>query len=168
MTASQTMNTIMELTDKINSNPMCDKEDIRSFYKDVMKLVVDYKMIGRIYDYCADDLEYYRDRRTYTRGVEPLVAEVMDFTAAFPDVVADIEDTIVCKDGEGYKICGRMRFRGTNLGNSYMGAPTGKSIGEGGLAMHFVYMSKKNGKWCINKMICANSAEWMQKVLTQE
>lgn len=168
MTATEKMNLIYDLTRKIQSNPLADKEDVRSFYLDVMKLVVDYKMIGRIYDFCAEDLDYYRDRRMYTRGVDYLVNETMAFTAAFPDVVADIEDTIVCKDGDGWKICGRMRFRGTNLGASYMGPPTGKSLGEGGLAIHFVYLKPVDGRLKVWKMICANSAEWIQRTLTPD
>ena len=168
MTASETMNAILVLQDKINQNPLEDKEDVRTYYKDIVKLILDNKMIGRVYDYFSRDLYYQRDRAHLTIGMKELAEEVTAFTAAFPDSYADIEDTIVCKDSDGWKICSRMRFKGTNLGASYMGPPTGKSLGEGGLAIHFVYLKPVDGRLKVWKMICTNSAEWIQRTLTPD
>ncbi len=162
------MNGILALQDKINQNPLENKEDVRTYYKDIVKLILDDKMIGRVYDYFSRDLYYQRDRARLTIGVKEVVEEVTAFTAAFPDVVADMEDTIVCKDGDGWKICGRMRFRGTNLGVSHKGPATGKSLGDGGLAIHFVYLKPVNGRLKVWKMICTNSAEWIERTLTSD
>ncbi len=169
MTASQKMAKIAEITAKIKANPMANKEDIRTFYKDVMELVVDYKMPGNLYDFVHNDVDYYRGNRTYTKGVEPFVTEVVAFLSAFPDVVADIEDTIVKADETGgYKLCARIRFRGTNGGASYVGAPTGKSLEEGGLSLHFIYISKVNDKWGAHKLMFADSTEWIEKTMTPD
>ncbi len=169
MTASQKMAKIAEITAKIKANPMANKEDVRTCYKDIMELVVDYKMIGNIYDFVNNDVDYYRGNRTYTKGVEQLVTEVMAFTTAFPDVIVEVEDTVVAEDGTGgYKICARLRFRGTNGGASYVGAPTGKSLEEGGLSLHFIYISKVNDKWGAYKLMFADSTEWIEKTMTPD
>ena len=166
MNASETMKKIIELQDIIKSNPMEDKEDIRKYYKDIMKMIYDYKMIGRIYDYYAEDMEFYRDRRSYSKNVEDFLNEIMRFTAAFPDLTANIEDTVVCRDGDGWKIAARINFRGTNLGKSYMGPATGKNLGENSLAIHFSYLKKIDGQWKIHRVIQANGLEHIENTMS--
>ena len=165
MNATELMNSIIDLQEKVKANPIANKEDMRTFYKDLVKLILDNKMIGRIYDYFTPELVWYSDRARLTVGVEQLIEDVGDFTAAFPDVVADMEDTIVCPDGDGYRIAARMRLRGTNTGLSSFGAPTGKGIGEGGMAIHFIYLRKEaDGQWRVHKLITCSSAEWLDGV----
>ncbi|MBN2222028.1 MAG: hypothetical protein JW708_07415, partial [Vallitaleaceae bacterium] len=129
MQSDRIMDAMDDLVKKVDSCLFQNKEEVRDFIRNLTKLVYDYKMIGKLYEFYKEDVEYYKQNQIQLFGIEEVVLQIIGFCAEFPDVQADIENIIVYQvDASYYKVFRRLRYKGTNLGYSKYGAPTGKSL----------------------------------------
>lgn len=161
------MDEIDFLRDRVYHAEMKDKEEVRTFVRDLKKLVYDYKMVGMLYDFYTENVEYHKQNRISFSGVEDLVNQVLEFTVAFPDLKADVENLIVYKvDDSFYKVFCRLRYRGTNTGFSRFGAPTGKSLGDGCLNLSLFHLKKIGGSWKIDFEVNSDSEALIRETLT--
>ena len=158
---------IDELTEAVDQCKFQDKEEVRRFIKNLTHLVYDYKMIGKLYDFYLEDVEYHKQNRRRLDGVEALVNNVLDMCAEFPDLKADVENIIVYKvDDDFYKIFRRLRYKGTNLGHSRNGEPTGKSLEDKCLNLSLMHLKRVDGAFKIVFEVNSDSEGWINQVQT--
>lgn len=158
---------IEELMAAVDNCKFEDKEEVRSFVANLTKLVYDYKMMGKLYDFYLEDVEYHKQNRRRIHGVEELVHEVLNLCAEFPDLSTDIENIIVYKaDDDFYKIFRRLRYKGTNSGYSKYGPPTGKSLEDKCLNLSLMHLKKVEGNWKFVFEINSDSEGWIREVET--
>lgn len=99
------------------------------------------KVIGEIYRLYPAEVDYYKQNRIELHTADEVAKEVLELTAAFPDLRADVEHVIVYKVDDGfYKVFRRLRYRGTNLGFSRCGPPTHRSLGDGCLNLSLFHL----------------------------
>ncbi|MDF2614490.1 MAG: hypothetical protein K0S71_2276 [Clostridia bacterium] len=162
------MDTIDELMEAVDNCKFEDKEEVRSFVCNLTKLVYDYKMMGKLYDFYLEDVEYHKQNRRRIHGVVDLVHNVLDMCAEFPDLKTDIENVIVYKvDDTFYKVFRRLRYKGTNSGYSKYGPPTGKSLGDNCLNLSLMHLKKVDGQWKFVFEVNCDSEGWIKEVQTQ-
>ncbi len=160
---------IDELCDAVDQCSFSNVEEVRQFIKDLTVLVYDYKMVGKLYDFYLEDIECHKQNRKRLQGVEALVQNVLDICAEFPDLKANVENVIVSKvDNDFYKVFRRLRYRGTNLGYSKNGAPTGKSLGDKCLNLSLLHIKRVNGRFQIVFEVNADSEGWINEVQTMQ
>lgn len=144
-------------------------EDARAFIFNITKLIYDYKMIGKIYDFYAEDVEYHKQNKTIFNNIEEVVRSVADLCAAFPNIKTNIENIIVYKEStDFYKVSKRLRYWGNNYGQSKFGPPTGKSLDNKCLSMSLIHLKRKDGKWKITFEINNDSEAWLYEVQTKQ
>lgn len=161
------MDAIDDLVAAVDGCQFQDKEEVRTFVNNLTKLVYDYKMMGKLYDFYLEDIEYHKQNRKRLRGVVEVVHQVLDMCAEFPDLKTDIENIIVYKvDEDFYKIFRRLRYKGTNLGHSRFGPPTGKSLGDHCLNLSLMHLKRVEGRWQFVLEINCDSEAWIREVET--
>ena len=154
------MDTIEKLCDQVYNNPMKDKEDARQYVKDMTALIYDYKMLGMIYDFYADDAEVIKQNCEKLIGPDDFFKNASPFVAAFPDLIADVENIIVNKvDDNFFKVFRRLRYKGTNTGLSKYGPATGKSLQNKCLNLTLMYLKKIDGKWKVTFAVDSDSED---------
>ncbi|MFQ7473309.1 MAG: ester cyclase [Anaerovoracaceae bacterium] len=154
------MDAIEKLCDDVYNNPMKDVEDARQYVKDITALIYDYKMLGMIYDFYAEDAEVIKQNCEKLIGPDAFFKNVSPFLAAFPDLTADVENIIVNKENdESFKVFRRLRYKGTNTGISKYGKATGKSLENKCLNLTLMYIKKINGKWKITFAVDSDSED---------
>ena len=154
------MDAIENLCDQVYNNPMKDKEDARQYVKDMTALIYDYKMLGMIYDFYAEDAEVIKQNCERLVGPDAFFKNVSPFLAAFPDLTADVENIIVNKENdESFKVFRRLRYKGTNTGISKYGKATGKSLENKCLNLTLMYLKKIDGKWKITFAVDSDSED---------
>lgn len=154
------MDKIEELCDAVYANPMEDVEDARQYVKDLTALIYDYKMLGMIYDFYAEDAEVIKQNCEKLVGPDEVFRNVSTFTAAFPDLVADVENVIINKENdESFKAFRRLRYKGHNTGFSKYGPATGKSLEDKCLNLTLMYLKKIDGKWKITFAVDSDSED---------
>ena len=57
------MDDIDRLRDAVYHAELKDAEEVRSFVRNLTKLVYDYKMVGMLYDFYTPGVEYYKQKR---------------------------------------------------------------------------------------------------------
>lgn len=132
--------------------------EVARLFREYTWLVWDYKLVGKIYDFYADDaIMYVEDGQTVT-GVETVVANTLAFTAAVPDNESLFVDIFAEEDGEGgYRFIQATRCTGTCTGPTANGPGTGRSLSEGGrdcIGLCECLVKKVDGRWKI-------VSEWM-------
>lgn len=158
------MDRIDEMSQMVYNAQMKDKDEVRRFVRNLTSLVYDYKMIGLIYDFYLENVEYHKQSRISFSCSDDLVQQIISFTAAFPDLRADIENLIVYKVSDDfYKIFRRLRYRGTNTGFSQYGPPTGKSLGDNALNLSLFHLKKVEGSWKIVFEVNSDSEDWIRR-----
>jgi hypothetical protein len=159
------MDKVEELCKAVYNNPMSDVEDARRYVKDLTALIYDYKMLGMIYDFYAEDSEVIKQNCEKLVGPNDFFMNVSSFTAAFPDLVADVENVIVNKiDDESFKVYRRLRYKGTNTGLSKYGPATGKSLEDKCLNLTLMYIKKIDEQWKITFAVDSDSEDWIRDV----
>ncbi len=159
------MDKVDELTNIVYNLEIKGKEDARVFIRALTGLIYDYKMFGMIYDFYTEDVEYYKQNRIQFNSSDEYVRQVIDFTAAFPNLKADIENIIVYKVSDDYyKIFRRLRYKGENLGFSKFGPATGKSLEDKCLNLTLLHLKRINGNWKIDFEVNSDSEPWIREV----
>ena len=120
---------IRRLVRLVDNAKMKTNDEVREFIAALTKLIYDYKMLGKIYDFYPENLEYYKQNKVVFTNVEEVVREVSQFLAAFPNLTTSIENIIIYKvKDDFYKISRRLFYMGNNYGYSKFGPPTGRSL----------------------------------------
>jgi len=161
---------IKELAEIVENGEFNQTSDVEVFMKAYLKLIWDYKMVGKILDYYVDDILVYRENGDNLKGVKALVQDTFAMLAAFPDMKLIVEDVIVVptEDEEGYEVFSRRYLTGTNTGFSKYGPPTGKKLGNVCLNLSMLTFRKVNGQWKIVDERCMHSVNWIKKTLTAD
>ena len=158
---------IQQLNDRVDHADIRTNEDVRRFISDITKLIYDYKMIGRIYDFYLEDVEYHKQNKVIFTNVEDVVRNVAEFSAAFPNLKTHIENIIVYKvHDDFYRVSKRLHYWGNNYGVSKYGPPTGKSLGNNCLSMSLLHLRRIGGQWKITFEINNDSELWLERVQT--
>ena len=158
---------IKALNGRVDHADLRTNDDVRQFIADITKLIYDYKMIGRIYDFYSEDVEYHKQNKVVFTNVEDVVRNVAAFSAAFPNLKTRIENIIVYKvDEDFYKVSKRLRYWGNNYGVSKYGPPTGKSLANKCLSMSLIHLKRIEGQWKIVFEINNDSELWLEQVQT--
>lgn len=158
---------INRLNQRVDHAELKTNDDVRQFICDVTKLIYDYKMIGRIYDFYDVNVEYHKQNKVIFSSIEDVVRSVADLLAAFPNLRTNIENVIVYKVSDDfYKVSKRLHYWGNNYGPSKYGPPTGKSLANNCLSMSLLHLKRIDGCWKITFEINSDSEAWMEKVQT--
>jgi len=158
---------IKQLQREVDETELRSNDDVRNYIYKITKLIYDHKMIGKIYDYYAKDIEYHKQNKIIFTNIEDVVRNVAEFCAAFPNLKTNIEKVIVYKVDEGfYKVSKRLHYWGNNYGHSKCGPPTGKSLANNCLSMSLLHLKLINDEWKITFEINNDSEAWLKEVQT--
>lgn len=159
---------IKDLLKIVDTTELNQTSDVEVFMKAFLKLVWDYKMVGKILDYYVKDILVYRENGDDLKGVKALVQDTFAMLAAFPDMKIIVEDLIVVRteDEKGYEVFSRRYLKGTNTGFSQYGPPTGKNLGNVCLNLSMLTLREVDGQWKIVNEKCMHSVNWIKKTLT--
>jgi hypothetical protein len=145
-------------------------EEVARLFKEYTLLVWDYKMIGRIYEFYIDDIILNVEDGKTVVGSEAVVADTLAFTAAIPDNESWFIDIFAEGDSQnGYHFIQSTRCIGTSLGHSASGAPTGRSLSEGGrdcIGLCECHVEKIDGRWKITEEWMVRSGAAINHVMT--
>lgn len=156
---------IQRLQTAVDNPVLTTCDDVRQFVRDFTSLIWDYKIVGEVYRLYPSEIEYHKQNRKDLHTSDEIAREVLDFTAAFPDLRADIEHIIVYKvDDTFYKVFRRLRYRGTNSGFSRYGPPTHRSLGDGCLNLSLFHLKCMDGTWTIPFEVNSDSEAWIREV----
>jgi hypothetical protein len=160
---------IKQLVAEVDNVEFYSNDDVRAFISNITKLIYDYKMLGKIYDFYIEDIEYHKQNKVIFTNIEDVVRNVAEFCAAFPNLKTNIENIIVYKEQEDfYKVSKRLHYWGNNYGYSRFGPPTGKSLANNCLSMSLLHLKRIEGKWKITLEINNDSELWLQEVQTTQ
>ena len=149
----------------IAENPLQTNDDIRAYYCDVMELIYNCRMVGWARNFYSESVDYTEDGQVHYTTAAQIEAALLQFIAPFPDLKMEIEHCIVAPYERGYKLSGRLRFRGSNTAYSRYGAPTGKSLGDGCMCLHVLYLGHTDAGWKVVRQICSNGVAWINSIL---
>lgn len=167
MEADKKIDEIRRLNKAIDNAVLQDKEDVRQYVRDLTSLIWDYKIIGKVYEIYPENVEYYKQNRIEFHTNDEVAKQILEFTSEFPDVKADIENIIVYKVSDDfYKVFRRLRYKGTNLGYTRYGAPTGRSLEDKCLNLSLFHLKRIDGEWKIPFEVNSDSEGWIREVET--
>jgi hypothetical protein len=137
--------------DYINNCKFKSPEEVARLFREYTAVIWDYKLIGKIFDFYGDNVVIYREGGNNMVGVQDVINDTLAYISAFPDLAFEFLD-IHCDGNEkdGYRFGQVVEFKGTNLGYSKYGPPTGKSLvkdGRGTLDICQCLIKKVNGRW---------------------
>jgi predicted ester cyclase len=137
--------------DYINNCQLKTPEEVAKLFREYTAVIWDYKLIGKIYDFYGDNVVIYREGGNDMVGVQDVINDTLAYIAAFPDLSFEFLD-IYCDGNEqdGYRFGQVVEFKGTNLGFSKYGPPTGKSLeknGEGTLDICQCLIKFVDNRW---------------------
>lgn len=157
---------IRRLVHLVDNARMKTNDEVREFIAALTKLIYDYKMLGKIYDFYPENLEYYKQNKVVFTNVEEVVREVSQFLAAFPNLTTSIENIIIYKvKDDFYKISRRLFYMGNNYGYSKFGPPTGRSLEKNCLNQSLLHLKKTANEWKITLEINNDSELWLEEVM---
>lgn len=158
---------IKRLVAEVDSADFQTNDDVRDFIYNLTKLVYDYKMIGKIYDFYSKDVEYHKQNKVLFHDIEDVVRDIAAFEAAFPNLKTNIESIIVYKvDNDFYKVSKRLHYWGNNYGIGKYGVATGKSLANNCMSMSIIHLKRIKGEWKITFEINNDSELWLEEVQT--
>ncbi len=159
---------ILQVSRRLDDLEIKTANDVKEYISLVTELIYDQKMIGKVYDYYADDADVVLQSRINLKGPDEVSYDIMQFCTAFPDLRAEVRNIIVQQDEKGFKAFRRVNFSGTNTGTSIYGPPTGKSLGDECLCMSYMKLREVDGSWKISQEITNNSERQIRQTLTAE
>ncbi|GAA0182580.1 ester cyclase [Clostridium sediminicola] len=137
--------------DYLNNCKLETPDEVAELFRALTKVIWDYKLIGKICDFYGDNVIIYREGGLDMVGVQDVFNDTLAYISAYPDLIFEFLD-IYC-DGnneEGYRFGQVVEFKGTNLGYSKYGPPTGKSLvkdGHGTLDICECFIKFVDGRW---------------------
>jgi hypothetical protein len=141
---------MMALDTAIKELQVTDETSLETYFRLYTSLVYDYKWIGSIYDFYADDAKVYRENGVLLDGVHEIMQDALKLTAAFPDMKLLLRDIFAVKKDDGYKLWRYFAMEGNNLNASIYGPPTGKALNaDACIGMSMSTIKEINGRWQI-------------------
>ena len=120
--------------------------DVEDFIRRTTWEIWDRKLVGKIYDYYADDVTIHAARGDIV-GVESVVFDTLQRLTAFPDTKMEILDVIwKGNERDGYHTSMLRTITATNTGPSMYGPPTGKTM-HNNLGIANCIIRRINGEW---------------------
>lgn len=157
---------IRRLVRLVDTARMETNDEVREFIAALTTLIYDYKMLGKIYDFYSENLEYHKQNKVVFLHIEEVVRHIAGFLAAFPNLSARIENIIVYKAEDSfYKIARRLTYTGNNYGYSKYGPPTGRSLENNCLNQSLMHLKKNGNSWKITFEINNDSEVWLEEVM---
>ncbi len=139
----------------LEANKACSThEEAVKYTEALMTLIFNYKMVGYVYEYYAEDVEYKTADARKITSPEGVAIENMAWIAAFTDFKIDIEESFASGDYQTeFKSYLRYYCTGTNNGPSVFGRPTfAKMEGKDYIGTSlFVFRKMEDGVWRITK-----------------
>ena len=158
---------IRRLENTVREMKILTNDDVREYITCLTKLIYDYKMIGLIYEYYAENIEYHKQNEQVFESIEDVVRSVSEICSAFPNLRTHIDNIIVYKQADDfYKVSRRLHYWGNNNGQSKYGPPTGKSLEGKCQNISMIYLKQTDGVWKITFEINNDSEAWMKEVMT--
>lgn len=159
-----------KLEDYVFSCELSTPEEVARLFKEYTLLVWDYKLAGLIFEYYNDNVIIHIENGKSIVGVQQVMSDTLAFTAAVPDNESWFIDIFAEGDPEkGYYFMQSTRCVGTSLGYSSLGAPTGRSLSEGGrdsIGLCECRVQKVHGRWKITEEWMVRSGRAISHVMT--
>lgn len=156
---------IRRLSAAVDNPDLRCNDDVRQFVRDFTSLIWDHKIIGEVYRLYPEHVEYHKQNRRELNTADEVAKQILGFTAAFPDLRADVEHVIVYKVSDDfYKVFRRLRYKGTNLGFSEVGPATGRSLEDRCLNLSLFHLRRIDGRWQIPFEVNSDSEGWIREV----
>ena len=161
------MDAIWQMSDVVASPRLDTPDQVREYVTCLTKLIYDYKMVGLIYDCCAEDVEYHKQSGIRFSHPDQIAIQINELEAAFPDLHTEIDHIIVYRAGpDCWKVFRRMRLMGTSLGFTPYGPATGKTLGDRCLNLTMLYLKQVEGTWKITFAVNSDSERLIREVQT--
>ncbi len=146
-----------------------NREDAVEYTKVLMTLIFNFKMVGYVYEYYADDITYITADARTINSPEGIAVENMAWIAAFTDFKIDIEEGFASGDFENeFKSYIRYYCTGTNNGPSIYGRPTFKKLENKDYIGESLFTFRKvDDKWKIAKEYTIKSNYKIEKLIRE-
>ena len=167
MKSDEKMDAIWRMSDVVYSPTLDTPDQVREFITCLTKLIYDYKMVGLVYDFYPEEVEYHKQSGIRYSHPDEIAIQINELEAAFPDLHTEIDHIIVYRAApDCWKVFRRMRLKGTNLGFSPNGPATGKPLGERCLNLSMLYLKQVDGAWKIPFEVNSDSESLLRQVQT--
>jgi len=148
--ADRLYNEMMAIDAAIKELEVTDEVSLVEYFRLYTSLVYDYKWIGSIYDFYADDAKVYREDGGLLNGVHEIMKDTLKLTSAFPDFKIQLRDIFAVKKEDGYKLWRYYAMEGTNKNVSIYGPATGKALNtDACIGMSMATVKEISGRWQI-------------------
>ena len=165
--ADQYFDEMKALEAEIKALDPADPANIVKRFGNYTELIYNYKWLGSIYDIYDESAFILTGNGGKLNGAAELVKYTTEFLAAFPDLKLTMVDTFAVPVGTGYKLYRRFNMEGTNLGYSWYGAPTGKTLdGKKAMGQSVSTLELIGGEWLVTYEYTMFTDEWIRKVCT--
>ncbi len=156
--------------DMLANMKVSDGASLCAYLQGYWQLIYNHKMLGCVYNIYADEAVLARENGFRLKGIAQIEHEIMNLTAAFPDLQIDIADIFAVADSEGkYKVWMRYYFAGTNTAYSLYGAPTGLSLDiKKSLSMSVFHMEDIEGEWLITAEETMHPCDYIRAICTDD
>lgn len=169
MTCDRKMDDIWRMEPIVTSPSLESAEDVRTFIRCLTTLIYDYKMVGLIYQLYDENVEYHKQSGIRLFSPDEIARQITDFTAAFPNLHAEIDNIIVYRESEvSWKVFRRIRFQGNNTAPTSFGPATGKSLGDRCFNLTMLYLRQVQGQWKIVFEANSDSESLLHRVQTAD
>ena len=167
MTIEKRQETVNRLREIVDHPDFKSPTDVEQFFIAYTHLIWNYKMVGTIYDYYADDIVIHVENGNDIVGVEAVVKDTIIRLNAMPDLKIEFIDIFAeGSEEKGYKFIQVTYHEGTSLGPSQFGAPTGKKLTyDNFMNMCECLVKKVNGKWKVVEEWGTQSNKRLESVL---
>ena len=152
---------------RIRSIQVVDGVSLCGYLKGFWEFIYHHKMFGCTYDIYADNIEVIRENGIVLRGIPAVKQDLLNVSAAFPDLQVKIEAIFTMPKGDAYEVWMRYYFTGTNSSYSVYGAPSGLRMeGDKGLNLSLFYAEKIDDEWLITAEKTGRPCDYIRAVCT--
>ena len=136
------------------------KADAVAYADALTKLVWNHNLLGLVHEYYDENAVYKCANGRRLGSLEEIVKEFLSMQAAFPDMRVHIDESFATGDEKlGFTVYQRSYCKGTNLGTSKFGPPTGNTLNDKNSMGQTVYMFKKvQGRWKVCTKLWSHDA----------
>ena len=153
--------------EKLRAIQVQDADSLCAYLKGFWEFIFNHKMFGCVYDIYADNIEVTTANGVVYQGIQAVKQELLNLSAAFPDLQVRIEEIFAMPKGDSYEVWMRYYFEGTNSAYSVYGAPTGLRMeGDKGLNLSLFYVEKIEDEWLIVGEKTGRPCDYIRAVCT--
>lgn len=159
---------LKDLENKLKAFKITDADSAAEYIKLYTELIYNYKNVGSLFDFYADNVVIHRENGDVIHGPHELVETSILFHAAFPDLTVSFTDYFAVKKGETYKVWRNYNLKGTNLGISKYGPASGKSLGDNCTVLSMATLENINNRWQITSEYVMMNQDLIKNTCTAE